>query len=81
MGKPVWILLPHLADWRWMQQTEKTPWYPTARLLRQRKPDDWTGVVERVIEELRELLAAGRSQTIRPTTKESQPPRLAPQKC
>ncbi len=28
MGKPVWILLPHLADWRWMQQRETTPWYP-----------------------------------------------------
>jgi tetratricopeptide (TPR) repeat protein len=38
MGKPVWILLPHLADWRWMQQIETTPWYPTARLFRQRTP-------------------------------------------
>jgi ADP-heptose:LPS heptosyltransferase len=34
MGKPVWILLPHLSDWRWMQQRETTPWYPTARLIR-----------------------------------------------
>ena len=38
MGKPVWILLPHLSDWRWMQQTETTPWYPTARLFRQSTP-------------------------------------------
>jgi ADP-heptose:LPS heptosyltransferase len=52
MGKPVWILLPHLADWRWMEQTETTPWYPTARLLRQSKPGDWAEVIERVIEEL-----------------------------
>jgi tetratricopeptide (TPR) repeat protein len=49
MAKPVWILLPHLSDWRWMQELETTPWYPTARLFRQRAPGDWAGVVERVI--------------------------------
>ena len=54
MAKPVWILLPHLSDWRWMQRIETTPWYPTARLLRQRTPGDWSGVVYRV---LRDLLA------------------------
>ncbi|HKE23421.1 MAG TPA: tetratricopeptide repeat protein [Terracidiphilus sp.] len=48
MGKPVWILLPHLADWRWMQDLETTPWYPTARLFRQTSVGDWTGVLERV---------------------------------
>jgi hypothetical protein len=52
MGKPVWILLPHLGDWRWMQERETTPWYPTARLLRQKTPGDWAGLVERVIGEL-----------------------------
>jgi tetratricopeptide (TPR) repeat protein len=52
MGKPVWILLPHLGDWRWMQQIETTPWYATARLFRQREPGDWAGVVERVIAQL-----------------------------
>jgi tetratricopeptide (TPR) repeat protein len=58
MAKPVWILLPHLSDWRWMQQTEATPWYPTARLFRQSIPGDWTGLVERVIGELSTLCAA-----------------------
>jgi tetratricopeptide (TPR) repeat protein len=52
MAKPVWILLPHLSDWRWMQTVETTPWYPTARLLRQAFADDWAGVVNRVIREL-----------------------------
>ena len=52
MGKPVWILLPHLADWRWMEQVETTPWYPTAWLARQSEPGDWRGVVKRVMEEL-----------------------------
>ena len=48
MCKPVWIMLPHLADWRWMEVRETTPWYPTARLFRQTAPGDWAGVVERV---------------------------------
>ncbi len=56
MGKPVWILLPYLADWRWMQETETTPWYPTARLLRQGAPGDWEGLIERVIRELKHFL-------------------------
>ena len=54
MGKPVWILLPHLSDWRWMEETERTPWYPTARLFRQKVPGDWAEVVQRVSGELRE---------------------------
>jgi tetratricopeptide (TPR) repeat protein len=52
MGRPVWILLPHLSDWRWMQETETTPWYPTARLLRQNSPGDWAGLMERTIADL-----------------------------
>ena len=57
LAKPVWILLPHLSDWRWMQQTDATPWYPTAWLLRQSRPGDWDEVVERVIGELSQLRA------------------------
>jgi tetratricopeptide (TPR) repeat protein len=52
LGKPVWILLPYLSDWRWMQQRETTPWYPTARLFRQRRPGDWGELTARVIAEL-----------------------------
>jgi Flp pilus assembly protein TadD len=52
MGKPVWILLPHLGDWRWMQQIETTPWYPTARLFRQAEPGEWADVVERAMKDL-----------------------------
>lgn len=53
LGKPVWILLPHLADWRWLQKIETTPWYATARLFRQSAPGDWAGVLCRVIDELK----------------------------
>jgi tetratricopeptide (TPR) repeat protein len=55
MRKPVWILLPHPSDWRWMEVSERTPWYPTARLFRQRTAGDWAEVLERVIGQVGEL--------------------------
>lgn len=48
LGRPVWILLKHAPDWRWMLDREDTPWYPTARLVRQRRPGDWHEVGMRV---------------------------------
>jgi tetratricopeptide (TPR) repeat protein len=78
MGKPVWILLPHLADWRWMEKVETTPWYPTARLLRQSKPGDWAGVIERVIEELIEIRAAQCNETANPAKQQLRSTELIP---
>jgi hypothetical protein len=53
LGKPVWILLPWTADWRWQLERCDSPWYPTARLFRQDKPGDWQGVVSKVLTALR----------------------------
>jgi tetratricopeptide (TPR) repeat protein len=55
MGKPVWILLAFSADWRWMVGREDSPWYPSARLFRQKRPGDWTGVMQRVVAALKEI--------------------------
>jgi tetratricopeptide (TPR) repeat protein len=52
MGKPVWVLLHTDADWRWLVDRGDSPWYPTARLFRQPKIDDWESVVARVADEL-----------------------------
>ena len=52
LGKPVWIMLPFSADWRWLVGRTDTPWYPTARLFRQKRPDDWEGVVAEVAQAL-----------------------------
>jgi hypothetical protein len=78
IGKPVWILLPHLSDWRWMQEVETTPWYPTARLFRQRTPGDWAGVVVRVMWELSGLFEAQSSQVHRETSWDSMSSRPNP---
>jgi tetratricopeptide (TPR) repeat protein len=48
MGKEVWVLLPFIPDWRWLLRRADSPWYPTARLFRQEKAGDWTGVLEQV---------------------------------
>jgi hypothetical protein len=48
LGKPVWTLLPQASDWRWLLDREDSPWHPTMRLFRQRRPDDWDFVLRRV---------------------------------
>ncbi|MFB8793999.1 MAG: tetratricopeptide repeat protein [Microcoleus sp.] len=55
LGKPVWILLSFVPDWRWMLEREDSPWYPTARLFRQQKPGDWEGVFDRLKTALQEM--------------------------
>jgi predicted O-linked N-acetylglucosamine transferase (SPINDLY family)/ADP-heptose:LPS heptosyltransferase len=48
LGKPVWILQPFDPDWRWLLERVDSPWYPSARLVRQRTPGDWDGVIASV---------------------------------
>ena len=52
LGKPVWILLPHAPDWRWMLGRSDSPWYGSARLFRQPIPGDWSSVLAQVMLEL-----------------------------
>lgn len=52
MAKPVWIMVPKAADWRWLMDRDTSPWYPTARLFRQAVPGDWDGVLDRLQAEL-----------------------------
>jgi tetratricopeptide (TPR) repeat protein len=52
LGKPVWILLSSIQDWRWLLQREDSPWYPSARLFRQPAIGDWDSVIARVAREL-----------------------------
>lgn len=52
LGKPTWVLLSFVPDWRWLLDREDSPWYPTMRLFRQTQPGDWEGVMGRVAEAL-----------------------------
>jgi Tfp pilus assembly protein PilF len=53
VGKPVVILLPYAADFRWLRERRDTPWYPTAKLLRQPAFGDWDSAIGLLAEELR----------------------------
>jgi Flp pilus assembly protein TadD len=53
LGVNVWLALPFVPDWRWRLDREDSPWYPTMRLIRQKRPGDW----ERVFGEMRAALA------------------------
>jgi hypothetical protein len=52
MGKPVWVLLPFLPDFRWLLDRDDSPWYPSARLFRKSATRNWDDVVARVAHEL-----------------------------
>jgi tetratricopeptide (TPR) repeat protein len=61
LGRPTWILLPYLPDWRWLLGRDDSPWYPTARLFRQDKTRDYGSVVARVRSELDVLISERKS--------------------
>jgi hypothetical protein len=48
LGVPVWVAIPELCDWRWMQNREDSPWYPSMRLFRQRRAGDWHELFDRI---------------------------------
>ena len=58
LGRPVWLLLPFAADWRWLQGRSDSPWYPSVKLYRQDRIADWGGVLDRVRADLQGWLAA-----------------------
>ena len=45
---PTWLLLARGADWRWLQDREDSPWYPSMRLFRMARGEDWPAVIRRV---------------------------------
>ena len=54
LARPVWLLLPFSAEWRWLTLRADSPWYPTMRLFRQPAPGDWDAVLADVARALDE---------------------------
>ena len=57
LGRPVFLALRHVADWRWLTERDDTPWYPSMRLFRQDATRDWRPVLERIAAAVREKLS------------------------
>lgn len=53
LGKHTWVLLPFNPDWRWLRDRDDTPWYPTAKLYRQKTAGSWDEVFARVATDLK----------------------------
>jgi hypothetical protein len=45
LGKPVFVLISYIQDWRWLAGRTDSPWYPTARIFRQPAPGDWDSAI------------------------------------
>jgi tetratricopeptide (TPR) repeat protein len=60
MGKPFWLMLPRVPDFRWQLDRTTSPWYPTARLFRKGHADIWDAVIAGVATELARLAASFR---------------------
>jgi tetratricopeptide (TPR) repeat protein len=56
LGKPCWLMLPYLPDWRWMLGRTDSPWYPSMTLFRQSATGDWPEVITRVRDALLDYL-------------------------
>jgi len=69
LGKPLWLMLPWAADWRWQRQGTGTPWYPAATLFRQPARNDWHSPIANVAALLGRLLAQDTgAEAIQPLT-------------
>ena len=56
LGLKTWIALKKVPDWRWLLERSDSPWYPSARLFRQRMPGEWDDVFAEMTEELLKLI-------------------------
>lgn len=58
LGKPVWVLSRFDGCWRWLTGRDDSPWYPTLRLYRQDRPQDWASAISRLARDLRAYATA-----------------------
>jgi tetratricopeptide (TPR) repeat protein len=66
LGKPVWIALKYMPDWRWMLDRSDSPWYPTARLYRQPRAGEWGDVMKAMAADLTSFIAGQSRQAKSP---------------
>ncbi len=58
LGRPVWVMAPHVPEWRYGLHFDSMPWYPSSRMFRQPRAGDWPAVIRRVSQEMSSWVAA-----------------------
>lgn len=66
LGRPTWVALKHVPDWRWLLERSDSPWYPSMRLFRQSRRGDWEGVFAAMRAELMRRVRPARDPRERP---------------
>ncbi len=56
LNYPVWLMLPHVAEWRWLMERHDTPWYPSMRLFRQTNRGDWSSLISNMVSQLKNMI-------------------------
>lgn len=62
LGRPVWGLLKASPHWPWLLERDDSPWYPSARLFRQKTAGDWKAVVGQLTSLLQEVMQSIREE-------------------
>lgn len=55
LGRPTWLMVKKVPEWRWMLERTDSPWYPSFRLYRQEVRGDWASVIRRLKDDLARL--------------------------
>ena len=56
LGKKTWLILQSDPYWRWFLDDNKTPWYPSVSIFRQRKINNWEDTFVEIEDKLKELV-------------------------
>ena len=48
LGRPTWVALRWVPEWRWLLEGDRTPWYKTLRLFRQPEDGAWMPVMAEI---------------------------------
>jgi tetratricopeptide (TPR) repeat protein len=67
LGKPVWVLVPWVSCWRWLERRSDSPWYASVRLFRQAERGNWDPVINAVAQALRARIETSQSITAKQT--------------
>ena len=63
LGRPTWVALKYIPDWRWMLNRSDNQWYPTMTLYRQKITGDWASVFDAINQDLLLLIDQKRTMT------------------